>query len=195
MSDSYQAIVDLEATPGDAEALARRVVERLSVEGLIMPSLDPGAVLGGSGGYRPGRRICELYRGSPADLYFLTLVANGMEVNTGQWVNELGFLFVEDYTCPRCAAQFPEDHAVAEQFYDAVSQFYGGVSRPVITCPRCLIGSAVQEWRSSNHLGFAHLAFGFWNWPPLDSAAWAVDIPRLLSEVLGHEVVLTQGRL
>jgi hypothetical protein len=195
MSDNYQAIVDLEATPGDSEALARRVVERFSTEGLIMPSLDPDAVLGGSGGYRPGRRMSDLYRRDPSEGNFLTLVTNGMEVHTGRWVNELGFLCVEDYTCPRCATQFPWDDAVADQFYSAARQFQGGVNRPVISCPRCLVGSPVREWRTGNHLGFAHLAFGFWNWPPFDSAAWAIDIPRLLSEVLGHEVILTYGRL
>ena len=55
MSDSYRAIVDQEATPDAAEALAQRVVERLQQLELIGLTLDPEAVLWRRGRLSPGR--------------------------------------------------------------------------------------------------------------------------------------------
>jgi hypothetical protein len=84
---------------------------------------------------------------------------------------------------------------LADQFYDAGRQFCGGVARPMVLCPRCAAASAVQEWRFSNHLGFVYLAFVFWNWPPFDEPGWKVDVPALISEVVGHKVVVAFGRV
>ncbi len=39
MGDSYEAVVDAEATPETAAGLGQRVVERLSGEGIILPAL------------------------------------------------------------------------------------------------------------------------------------------------------------
>jgi ribosomal protein S27AE len=195
MGCGYQAIIDLEATPDAAEALGRHVIERLSAEGLVMPSLDPDAVLGGTGGFRPGYRINDLYGLSPGEDEFWTQVTNGLEVQTGPWFNWFSGHFIQNYACPRCNVVFPQDDALADQFYDAGRQFYGGVARPMVLCPRCSAASAVQEWRFSNHLGFVYLAFVFWNWPPFDEPGWKVDVPALISEVVGHKVVVAFGRV
>jgi hypothetical protein len=197
MGDNYEAIIDLEATPDAAEALGQRVVERMFGEGLIVPFLDPDAVLGDSGGFRPGCRINALYRWSPGESKFWKLVTNGMEVETGPWVNAFGFRFVKEYACPQCGAVFSCDDVggVPNQFYDAIAPFMNGTARPVVSCARCSAASTVQEWRSSNHLGFVYLAFVFWNWPPFDDPGWKVDVPALISEVVGHKVVVAYGRV
>lgn len=73
MGDSYEAVVDAEATPETAAGLGQRVVERLSGEGIILPSLDPDSVLGDKGGYRPGHRIDDLYCPCPPSSTHLLL--------------------------------------------------------------------------------------------------------------------------
>jgi hypothetical protein len=194
MSDTYRAIVDLEATLEQAQTLAQRVVRRLSEEGLIMPSPDADATLGDGGGYRPGHRIADLYY-RPEYKWFLTLTTNGMEVYAKPYVNVWGFTINEDATCPLCHVVLPFEDQVVERFGEAASQFIAGSARPAVSCPRCSIASAAQKWKTSLHLGFAYLAFQFWNWPPFDPTDWKVDIPGLISEELGHEVVTTLGRI
>jgi ribosomal protein S27AE len=127
--------------------------------------------------------------------YFKTLVTNGMEVHAGPWFNAFYFQFVQNYMCPRCSVVLAGHEVMADQFYEAAGQFYGGVARPMVFCPRCSEASAAQEWRSTNHLGFVYLAFVFWNWPPLDDAGWKVDLPALMSEVLGRKVAMAFGRV
>jgi hypothetical protein len=39
------------------------------------------------------------------------------------------------------------------------------------------------------------LAFEFWNWPPFIPEYWKIDIPAMVSEGLGHEVVTTLGHI
>jgi hypothetical protein len=194
MSDTYRAIVDLQATPDEAQALARRVVWRLSEEGLIMPSPAPDATLGDGGGYRPGHRIADLYH-RPEYKWFLTLTTNGMEVCAKPYVNLWGFTINEDAACPQCYVVLPFENLIIERFAEAASQFIAGNSRPAVCCPRCSASSAVQEWKTRVHLGFAYLAFQFWNWPPFDPIDWNLDIPGLISEELGHDVVTTLGRI
>jgi ribosomal protein S27AE len=194
MGLGYQAIVDTEATRETAEILGRRVVERLSGEGIISPSLDPDSVLGDKGGYRPGHRIDDLYGGY--DLRdFKALVTNGMEVRVGPWFNEFSFQFIQNYMCPRCSVVLAGHDVMADQFYEAAAQFFGGVARPMVLCPRCSDASAAQEWRFTNHLGFVYLAFVFYDWPPFDDTGWKVDLPALISEVLGHKIAIAFGRV
>ena len=54
---------------------------------------------------------------------------------------------------------------------------------------------SVTEWRFKPPLGFGNLSFRFWNWPPLDSPSWRIDIPALVRDVTGHRIVSTWGRI
>ena len=53
----------------------------------------------------------------------------------------------------------------------------------------------VAEWQCNPPHGIGNLAFTFWNWPPLDSSGWRIDIPKLVREVTGHRIIYTYGRL
>ena len=194
MGDHYQAVVDVEASIEESEPLAKRVVDRLLREGIILPTLDPDAVLGGSGGYRPGQRITAIRHHPPTE-WFLTLLTNGLELKTGRWVNVWAFPILSYFMCPCCGEKFEVDDAVGGEFARAFREFIDGVARPVVACPKCSRESAAQEWPTEPHLGFAHLAFVFWNWPYFHDGFWAVDIPQLIAEELNHKIVLTFGKI
>ena len=194
MGDTYQAVVDVDANAEESVTLAQRVVERLSREGIILPTLDPDAVLGGDGGYRPADRVKIMFAGDPRNS-FLRLSTNGIEVKTGRWVNVFGFPILSYFMCPCCGETFRVDHSVGDEFARAADEFLNGVAKPVVACPNCLQESAAQDWPTKPHLGFAHLAFVFWNWWFFGDDCWTVDVPRLIAEELDHNVVLTFGKV
>lgn len=183
MSDFYHAIVDVEAKPDEAQPLAQEVVRRLVAEGIIQRDIDPEATLGGPG-YRPGDRITELYELPPRHSPFWTLVTNGMQVCAERWVNQFGFTLLEALVCPRCGASYSWDDSVGKRFMDAVGEFYDGSDEPQVSCPACGLDSSAPLWHTKPHMGFAHLAFMFYNWPRFDSSSWKVDIPRLIGKTL-----------
>jgi hypothetical protein len=196
MGDHYFAIADVEARPDERHGLAQKVVRRLVAEGIIQPLLDPEATLGNPG-YRPGNRIKELFS-VPAEnhaLQFWSICTNGMEVCSERWVNMFGFICLDDFVCPRCAAHYSPEDPVAQQFGEAIGLFLKGNDQPLVHCPACGQSSLAAEWSSRPHFGFTHLAFVFWNWPPFDSSAWTIDIPKLVSETLHHRIVVTYGRM
>jgi hypothetical protein len=194
MGDSYQAIVDVEASAEESGHLAQRVVERLSRAGITLPTLDPDAVLGGKGGYRPSERVKAIWNGDPRNRFW-TLGTNGLEVVTGRWVNVWAFPILSYFMCPCCGEKFEVDHAVGNEFGRAAREFCDGFAKPVVSCPRCSRESAAQEWPTQPHLGFAHLAFLFWNWPFFGDGFWTIDIPQLIAEELNHRTVLTFGKV
>lgn len=55
MSDYYHAVVEVEATPDEAESLAQEVVRSLVAEGVVQSTLDPEAAFGGPGA---GQQLC-----------------------------------------------------------------------------------------------------------------------------------------
>jgi hypothetical protein len=70
-----------------------------------------------------------------------------------------------------------------------------GMAIKELYCPLCGQGRSITEWKCTPPLGFGHLSYRFWNWPPLDSPSWKLDIPRLLREITGHTIVHTYGRI
>ena len=196
MSDTYEAVAVLGVESEKSAALSEVVVSRLVAEGIVHSSLDPEAVLGGDGGYRPGTNIPALYQRSGSEGTFWSLLTNGMEVCVGPWVNQLAFMWFDGFTCPACSAHFPRDYdEVADPFAKAIGSFLDNKHDLDVTCPSCKKTNAVPDWKTDPHFGYTNLAFQFWNWPPLDTDSWAVDIPRLIASASGHDVLLTCGRL
>ena len=194
MGDYYFAAVDVEATPEQAESLGQQVVQRLVGEGVIQPTLDPEATLGGPG-YRPGDRLNDLFEVSPGAYAPWGMFSCGMEVVAERWVNTFGFICVEAFVCPRCSARYSLDDSVGQQFGEAIGQFLKGNDQPLVHCPSCRHDSPAPGWYTKPHFGFAHLAFIFWNWPPLDSPSWKIDILKLIAETTHHKIVVTYGKV
>jgi len=196
MSDWYEAIAVCDVQADESASVAELVVSRLAADGIIQPVMDSEAVLGGEGGYRPGRNIQSFYNLSENEGTFWSLVTNGVEVCAGRWVNRLGFTCFDGFTCPSCSAHFPLDHdVVADPFARAIGSFLDGGDDLDVVCPSCQTSDAAPKWKTDPHFGFTNLAFQFWNWPPFDSDSWKVDIPTLITSTTQHRVILTYGRL
>ena len=65
----------------------------------------------------------------------------------------------------------------------------------LVACPRCGVEVTVTECQCEPPLGFGTLSFSFWNWPPLDSPSWKINILSVVREITGHALVCTWGRI
>jgi hypothetical protein len=196
MSDSFEMLVDLEATPGEAEGVAQVVLDRFRELDLIAGEANSDCVLGGTG-YRPGPAVADLYDLGERSYPFWRLVTCGVEPRIGRGFNEfaLGESF-EGYVCPACGAEFDPvgdafDHAIA----DAIDQWLDESGSAMVSCPECREKRPVTEWQCKPPFGFGNVSFTFWNWPPLDSPSWNIDIAGIVRQVTGHAIVETHGHV
>jgi hypothetical protein len=196
MSDSYEALVDCEATPDQAAALARDAVRILSKGGLIVPSLSSDCVLGGVG-YPAGPRCGDVYTVEDyGDLHgnrFWTLRTSGVEVHATPWVNLLGFTQFSGAACPRCGRDRADDFL--DDVGNLVEDYMSAGVVPSVTCPSCHAASSIHDWKCDPHLGFVNFALVFWNWPPFESEDWRVNVRALLQDQLKRPLVSTFGRM
>ena len=196
MSDWYEAVAVRDVHANESQSLADAVISRLVTDGIIQSEIDSETVLGGDGGHRPGPRIESVYKRSENEGPFWSLLTNGVEVCDGRWVNQFGFTCFDGFTCPACSAHFQLDHdAVADPFSKAIGSFLDGGNDLDVVCPSCNTSNAAPNWKTAPHFGFVNLAFQFWNWPPLNSDSWNIDIPALIASLTGHNVLVTYGRL
>jgi len=196
MSDCYEALIECEATPEQAEELARNVVGILSKGGLIVPSLSSDCVLGGVG-YPAGPRCADVYTvedyGEIRGNRFWTLRTSGVEVHKDRWVNLWGFTQFAGAFCPRCgrdrAADFLDDVG------NAVDAYMTSGAVPNVPCSSCHATPSIHDWKCDPHLGFLNFAVVFWNWPPFVSEGWRVNVHALLQDHLKRPLVSTFGRM
>src|SRR6187399_492685 len=155
MSDSYEALVDCQATRDQAEGLAREVVGILSRGGLIVPSLSSDSVLSGVG-YAAGPRCADAYsaedHGELRGNRFWTLRTSGVEVHATPWVNIGGFTEFTGAVCPRCGRDRADD------FLDEVGRVFDAYMSsgvvPNVPCPSCYAAPSIHDWNCDPHLGF-----------------------------------------
>lgn len=196
MSDSFEMLVDVDATTEEAEGLSRAVLNRFRKLRLITGRANGNCVLGGKG-YRPGPAVPKRYKLRRRECRFWELVTCGVEPHIGQGFNEwvLGPV-CEGFTCSACGAEIKP---FGQEFGDAIGQAIGewmDRSGPgLLRCPRCGEGRSIAEWQCKPPLGFGNLALRFWNWPPLASPAWKIDIAAVVREVTHHTIVSTYGHI
>jgi hypothetical protein len=196
MGEWYSAVVDPSAEQNESEDLGKLVVNRLSSEEIINPVLEniPGFLK--ITGYRPGKRIPQIYNFQGNYQFWNNTDNIGMEVVTKKWVNSFGILFLEEMSCPQCCTQHTSStENITKDFVDAMGKYLQGDSTPLITCPSCHGQLPVKEWKTKPHLGFSNLTFVFWNWPPFDKRSWKIDITKLISDALNHPTVFTWGKI
>lgn len=193
----YQAILDLEAGPEEAKFLALKVTTKLMTAGIIEPA-SSAVVNGGTEGlYKPGKNFVLACSGQGGTQRHDLTNLGGMETEVGPWVNMLGLSNLEAVSCPTCGTQYTPHNAatgigdVIEGFSEASQQFYGGTHHPKVECPTCHGEIPAHDWQTMPHLGFCHLTFIFWNWPPFSE--WDVDVPQVISDILNHKTVVTYG--
>src|SRR6516225_10161939 len=119
MSDSYQMLVDVEATPSHAEEIARTVLDHFRKIGLIAGEENSDCVLGGTG-YRPGPAVPDLYELGNREYPFWELVNCGVEPHVGRGFNRCAIgPSCEGFVCPTCKAEI---EPFASSFDDAIGQ-------------------------------------------------------------------------
>lgn len=196
MSDNFEMLVDVDATPSEAEAVPQAVIRRFRELGLITGNANEECVLGGTG-YLPGPAVAESYELAEHEYPFFEMVTRGVEPMIGRSFNvwALGGS-CEGFTCPDCRADIEPFH---RPFSDAIGQALGewlGEAGPaLVSCPECGKERPITEWQCTPPFGFGNVSFRFWNWPPLDSPAWKIDIARIVREVTGHRIVKTVGHI
>jgi hypothetical protein len=196
MSDSYEALVDCDATPAQAAELARDAVAILSTGGLIVPSLSSDCVLEGVG-YPAGPKCGDVYtvedNGDLRGNRFWTLKTSGVEVHATPWVNLWGFTQFSGAICPRCGRDRAEDFL--DDVGNLVDDYMRSGAVPSVPCPSCDAASSIHDWKCDPHLGFVNFALVFWNWPPFESEDWRVNVRALLQDHLKRPLVSTFGRM
>ncbi|MDL4773195.1 hypothetical protein [Actinomadura xylanilytica] len=177
MVDGSRWLADVDAHPGEARGLARRVLGRLTAAGIVMG--DPTeCVLGDvSGGYAPGPAHLSVVCGGPGG--FPDVWPNGLEIDVGRTAFYGPIGEGDRVACPHCAAWLPFE-AVAPVVGDWADE--GGPG--ALACARCARRAGFNEWRWPVPCAFAELGLRFWNWPPLSEA-----FVRDLAGCLGHRLV------
>ncbi|MGC0376627.1 hypothetical protein [Streptomyces sp. SAI-229] len=185
MGDRFQVIVDLDADEADAARLARRVVERLAAEGVVLAERTK-CVLGQSLGHPPGphweRAVTDDWDFEPWD---------GLAVHTRRTGFTSGADMPGAALCPRCGASTPLEDGTWQRFGTAMRTWYD-TGAATVECPACTTAVAVPDWAwDEAPLAFGCLGFEFWNWPDLTDAFRA----RLTGLLDGHRTAYLWGKL
>ncbi|MEV6177981.1 hypothetical protein [Streptomyces sp. NPDC052015] len=188
MGDTYQTIVDRDASPQDAARLARPVVDWLVAEGIVLAEAKPGWALGDHPAHPPGpnwrKAVTDARWGSP----------EGLAVYTERHVFYGTYSITPDSTatCPRCGtAADPRDEAWSSRLSMATDAWYEtGIAD--VACTACAETVPLPAWNwTDDHLAFVHLGFEFWNWPWL-SDGFRARVAELLP---GHRTGFLSGKI
>jgi hypothetical protein len=181
MGDSFQIIVDKDASEDEAPRLAAEVRDWLVARRIIEPESTDCAL--GDSGHRPGPWHTAALDGPAEATGFLNLQTNGLQIEVGRTVF---YTIGGELTCRACGVQFEPEGGWSE----AVDDWYNGNDRAMFECPECGKPERLVEWSGEFPWGFGNLGFKFWNWPPLSE--------RFIQEMamkLGHRTVLVRGKL
>ncbi len=197
MSDSYEALIDCQASAEQAKELAPQIVACLADGALIVPTLSEDCVLGGQG-YPPGPGCSAAYRTRGGrglgPNRFWKLVTSGVQVVCEPWINIHGTTLFEYAECPRCSGRSGDDFL--SEVMEGVEAFEERGQIPIVACPACGVKVHLHEWKCSPHLGFVNLSVVFWNWPPFDEDPhWKLDVPSLIEGKIGRQLLRTYGHL
>ena len=160
MGDYFQTIVDRDATPEEAEALAARIRDWLIAEGIVASEMTDCVLDGDCNGHPPGanyeRAVTE------PDERLLSRWTNGTHIRTGRWWFDSG-QGGSEAVCSQChdRRQFPDETWTAP-----VNQWFEGNGFGMATCPACGYGQPADEWTFDPPTAFGCIGFKFWNWPP-----------------------------
>lgn len=192
MGSTYQTLVDLDATPAEAPALAAHALDRLVGRGIVRAERTD-CVFGAPLGHPPGPRW------GSAVTYEEWEPSDGLKIEVGRTVFHGGQGDAEYAVCPHCAArtrfyteawEYIEDGAWGP--FDAAMSAWHATGAATVMCAHCGHPGELAAWSwADDYYAFAYLGFEFWNWPEFD--------PRFLdafAEALGgHRVVRVWGKL
>ncbi|AQS69060.1 hypothetical protein [Streptomyces pactum] len=184
MGDRFQVIVDLDAGGTDAERLARRALEWLVAEGVVLAERTP-CVLGQPLGHPPGphwqRAVGDDWDFEPWD---------GLAVHTRRTGFTSGADLPGAALCPRCGAPAPLDDDATWRRFRAAMRVWHDTGAASVGCAACATAVPVPDWSwDEAPLAFGHLGFEFWNWPELTDGFRA----RLAALLDGHRTAYVWG--
>jgi hypothetical protein len=136
MSDGFQMLVDVDATPREAEGVSRTVLARFRKLGLITGRANRDCALGGSG-FRPGGAVAKLYKAEIGEYQFWKLHTCGVEPKVGRGFNAWALgPSCEGFKCPACGAEFAASQWPST-FNAALSEWMGESGPALVRCPKC----------------------------------------------------------
>jgi hypothetical protein len=191
MGNHFQTVVDLDATPVDAPALAARGLAWLVEEGIVLAERTD-CVLGAPLGHPPGplwAKAVGREGWEPSD---------GLRIETGRTVFHGGQGDAMYAACPHCAAHVafytdewdPIDGAW-EPFAKAIETWHE-TGQAAITCRRCRRTGDLTTWTwDADYHAFGYLGFEFWDWPEFSPGF----LSRFAHALGNHRTVLVGGKL
>ncbi|MFD8234977.1 hypothetical protein ACFV20_24250 [Streptomyces sp. NPDC059696] len=193
MGDHFQTIVDLDAGGADAEPLARRVVEWLVAEGIVLAERTD-CVLSLPEGYPPGPRWERAVDEAAAD----DEPGDGLAVHAVRTVFHGWPGGLEAAVCPRCSTTtrlVDDAWSMIDEtwapFSDAI-ETWSATGAAQVRCPACTRRVPLGEWAwNDGYFAFAHLGFEFWNWPEL-TPEFRSRVAELLD---GHRTTYVRGKI
>jgi hypothetical protein len=181
MGDSYQTIVDLDATEEEARHLGAKVRDWLLARGIVQPSPE------GEGKLAVGPALEQ-----SLDEPWLARTRSEMWTDTNALRVQVGrtvfFAVGVELKCRACGHDFEPDN---EAWGAAVDAWYEGDDTVKLSCLRCGHSEKLTEWDGPNPWAFAHLGFEFWNWPHLSTRF----VREVVEQLGGHRVRLVCSKL
>lgn len=183
MSDSYQIIVNRDASEAEAPRLRERMEHWLAERGVLGAAAEQG--LGEGPHFQPG----------PA--YGTTLESPKPRIlkrPSGWFTFNVGRRIVfsipgGEVTCRACGARVDLDEH-GDAWTEAVGLWSDGGDAAEFACPECGQPERLTEWGGEWPWGFGNLGLEFWNWTPLSER-----FVREVTAQMGHRTVLVRGKL
>lgn len=186
MADLFQTIVDTQAAPDQADHLARHIVAWLAGKGIVKPNPSE------EGGYDRGPNATDIglpTLAPPEGRESIPPVHRHLQVLIGRMTHpqSLSEFHEPRAGCPACGKGADPDEG---GWLAANQDWISGDDDAALRCDACGRESPVVAWVYDNRYAYGHLAFRFWNWPPLKTS-FLDDIRR----ELGHSIVVVEGIL
>jgi hypothetical protein len=190
MGTRFAIIVDLDATDADMDASAEKAIDWLVKKEIIKPNLSNCILSFEKSGYAPGNLHWQAFQDQsiPQRNQLFAVSTNGLEVTTKRHVslNNQG-----DFAHKQCAncGELSESMG-ADDWNDAATDWFEYKSDGEISCEHCGFSQSIAKWTHIDPIGFGHLSFTFWNWPPLSQAF--IDE---FSQLIRHKTMLIEGKV
>jgi hypothetical protein len=189
VSDHTITIVDLDASPEEADVLAQAILDWLVESDIVERELTDCALGEGGKGHRPGRDFM-FATGEPEDptvgnmnyAEFHPMATNGLQIIKGRRMTVSVEGSYECAICPECQTERP----VFDEAWNQAGTEWIETGTGMLACESCGRSANVSEWDHLDPIAFGALTLEFWNWPPPFSEEFLEAIRRRL----GHRITV-----
>lgn len=182
MSDHFQAVVFRGELTAQAGRLSNRILDYLVGAGIIVDEPSDCTLGDPTKSFAPGMNFQDVI--AEKDELLCSLRTNGVEFSEGRLVEMALELY--EAICTSCNHR----GEVGDDFFEAISQWYGGDDYAPFVCPNCGHSQRLLDWKIEPPCGFGSVVVKFWNWGPL-SAGFLAQLARLA----GAEFVVVNGSI